>query len=53
MRFPRLTDEVNATIQGVRTADARAFVVNEGHGGNRFAKRIAWMIDRIEGIVLP
>ncbi len=41
-----LTKEVNATIQGARTGGARAFVVNEGHGGNRFANLLPWSLDQ-------
>ena len=32
-----LTQEANVVIEGARAAGARSFVVNEGHGGNRFA----------------
>src|SRR5688500_20257129 len=37
-----LTQEVNATIRGARAAGARSFVVNEGHGGSRFATVLHW-----------
>lgn len=40
-----LTDEVNASIAGARTAGARSFVVNEGHGGNLFANVLPWQLD--------
>jgi D-amino peptidase len=40
-----LTREVNATIMGARTAGARSFVVNEGHGGNLFANILPWELD--------
>lgn len=40
-----LTQEVNATIAGARTAGARSFVVNEGHGGNLFANVLPWELD--------
>jgi D-amino peptidase len=40
-----LTQEVNATITGARTAGARSFVVNEGHGGNLFANILPWELD--------
>jgi D-amino peptidase len=41
-----LTQEANAVIAGARTAGARSFVVNEGHGGNRFANVLPWELDR-------
>lgn len=40
-----LTQETNATIRGAREAGARAFVVNEGHGANRFANLLPWSLD--------
>src|SRR3954469_10027691 len=40
-----LTREVNATIRGARSAGARSFVVNEGHGGNLFANVLPWELD--------
>jgi D-amino peptidase len=40
-----LTDEVNAAIAGARSAGARSFVVNEGHGGNLFANILPWQLD--------
>ena len=40
-----LTQEVNATIAGARSAGARSFVVNEGHGGNLFANVLPWDLD--------
>ena len=40
-----LTREVNATIRGARSAGARSFVVNEGHGGNLFANVLPWDLD--------
>ena len=40
-----LTEEVNAAIRGAREAGAQAFVVNEGHGGNRFANLLPWALD--------
>src|SRR4029079_3227969 len=40
-----LTKEVNATIRGARSAGARSFVVNEGHGGNLFANMLPWELD--------
>ena len=40
-----LTREVNATIAGARSAGARSFVVNEGHGGNLFANVLPWELD--------
>ncbi len=40
-----LTEEANAVIAGAREAGARSFVVNEGHGGNRFANVIPWELD--------
>lgn len=41
-----LTEEVNATIAGARTAGAERFVVNEGHGANRFATIEPWSLDQ-------
>jgi D-amino peptidase len=41
-----LTQEANAAIRGAREAGARAFVVNEGHGGNRFANLLPWSLDQ-------
>ncbi|HEU5049868.1 MAG TPA: M55 family metallopeptidase [Gemmatimonadales bacterium] len=41
-----LTAETNAAIRGAREAGARAFVVNEGHGGNRFANLLPWALDQ-------
>ena len=41
-----LTDETNAAIAGARTAGARSFVVNEGHGGNLFANLLPWQLDQ-------
>jgi len=40
-----LTREVNATIRGARSAGARSFIVNEGHGGNLFANVLPWELD--------
>jgi D-aminopeptidase len=40
-----LTQEVNAVITGARSAGARSFVVNEGHGGNLFANVLPWDLD--------
>ncbi len=40
-----LTQEANAVIEGARAAGASSFVVNEGHGGNRFANIIPWELD--------
>jgi D-amino peptidase len=40
-----LTEETNATIRGARQAGARSFVVNEGHGANRFATLEPWSLD--------
>lgn len=40
-----LTEETNAAINGARTAGARSFVVNEGHGGNLFANLLPWDLD--------
>lgn len=40
-----LTEEVNATIRGARAAGGRSFVVNEGHGANRFATLEPWTLD--------
>jgi D-amino peptidase len=40
-----LTREVNAAIRGARSAGARSFVVNEGHGGNLFANVLPWELD--------
>jgi D-amino peptidase len=40
-----LTEEVNAAIRGARAGGARSFVVNEGHGGNRFANILPWQLD--------
>jgi D-amino peptidase len=41
-----LTEETNAAIKGARAAGAEAFVVNEGHGGNRFANLLPWALDQ-------
>jgi D-amino peptidase len=41
-----LTAEANAAIRGARAAGAAAFVVNEGHGGNRFANLLPWSLDQ-------
>jgi D-amino peptidase len=41
-----LTEETNAAIKGARAAGAQAFVVNEGHGGNRFANLLPWALDQ-------
>jgi D-amino peptidase len=41
-----LTNETNAAIRGARAGGARAFVVNEGHGGNRFANLLPWALDQ-------
>jgi D-amino peptidase len=41
-----LTEETNATIRGARQAGARSFVVNEGHGANRFATLEPWTLDQ-------
>ena len=40
-----LTKEVNAVIAGARSAGARSFVLNEGHGGNLFANVLPWEMD--------
>lgn len=40
-----LTAEANAVIEGARAAGAASFVVNEGHGGNRFANVLPWELD--------
>ena len=40
-----LTLEANAVIDGARAAGAASFVVNEGHGGNRFANVLPWELD--------
>jgi D-amino peptidase len=40
-----LTDETNATIKGARLGGAKSFVVNEGHGANRFATLEPWSLD--------
>ncbi len=40
-----LTEETNAAIAGARAAGARSFVVNEGHGANRFATLEPWSLD--------
>lgn len=41
-----LTEETNAAIRGARAAGAQSFVVNEGHGGNRFANLLPWLLDQ-------
>jgi D-amino peptidase len=41
-----LTEETNAAIRGARMAGAQSFVVNEGHGGNRFANLLPWALDQ-------
>lgn len=41
-----LTEEANAAIRGARAAGARSFVVNEGHGANRFASLLPWTLDQ-------
>lgn len=41
-----LTGEANAVIAGARAAGATSFVVNEGHGGNRFANILPWDLDQ-------
>lgn len=41
-----LTAETNAAIEGARQGGAQAFVVNEGHGGNRFANLLPWALDQ-------
>jgi D-amino peptidase len=41
-----LTAETNAAIRGAREGGARSFVVNEGHGGNRFANLLPWALDQ-------
>ena len=41
-----VTEEVNAVIRGARSAGARSFVVNEGHGGNMFANVLPWELDQ-------
>jgi D-amino peptidase len=41
-----LTDETNAAIRGARAGGARSFVVNEGHGANRFASLLPWALDQ-------
>ncbi len=40
------TAEANAVIQGARRGGAKGFVVNEGHGGNRFANLLPWELDQ-------
>ncbi len=40
------TEEANAVIRGARRAGAATFVVNEGHGGNRFANLLPWDLDQ-------
>lgn len=40
-----LTAETNAAIRGARAGGAKSFVVNEGHGGNRFANILPWELD--------
>ncbi len=40
------TEEANAVIRGARRAGAATFVVNEGHGGNRFANLLPWELDQ-------
>ncbi|MBI4502628.1 MAG: M55 family metallopeptidase, partial [Gemmatimonadetes bacterium] len=40
-----LTQEVNAIITGARRAGGRDFVVNEGHGANRWASVLPWELD--------
>ena len=37
-----VTGEANAVIRGARSAGASSFVVNEGHGGNRFSNILPW-----------
>jgi D-amino peptidase len=37
---------VNAVIAGARSAGARSFVINEGHGGNLFANILPWEMDQ-------
>jgi D-amino peptidase len=39
------TQEVNAVLAGARRGGARSFVVNEAHGGNRFASLIPEELD--------
>ena len=46
-----LTEEVNATIAGARSAGAASFVVNEGHGGNLFANVLPWDLDTVAILV--
>ena len=41
-----LTAETNAAIRGAREAGGKSFVVNEGHGGNRFANLLPWALDQ-------
>jgi D-aminopeptidase len=40
-----LTQEPNAAVRGARAAGAKSFVVNEGHGANRFATLEPWALD--------
>jgi D-amino peptidase len=40
-----LTQEVNAVIAGARRSGGRDFVVNEGHGANRWASTLPWELD--------
>src|SRR5436853_1514026 len=40
-----MTQEVNAVIAGARRGGGRDFVVNEGHGGNRWASLLPWELD--------
>lgn len=41
-----LTAETNAAIRGARATGAGSFVVNEGHGANRFASLLPWALDQ-------
>jgi D-amino peptidase len=41
-----LTEETNAAIRGARAAGGQSFVVNEGHGANRFASLLPWLLDQ-------
>jgi D-amino peptidase len=41
-----LTEETNAAIRGARAGGAVSFVVNEGHGGNRFANLLPSLLDQ-------
>jgi D-amino peptidase len=46
-----LTQEVNAVITGARRGGGRDFVVNEGHGGNRWASILPWELDTAAALI--